>query len=306
VVRLHLDAARSPEAITAFQEALHEFEQLLQANSRHTQDRDNLAWACHNIAVSLDVGGRPDEAIAYHDRALQLREELAHDLPGNVNASVSLASSYTIKGQRLRTRGQPAAALEWLGKAIETLEKALQKERGQAEASRFLSNAYADRATVSSEDLGRQPEALADWDRAMKLAVGSRRIEIIIRRAETLARGGDHVRAAAQVNDLETTLAAVPAPVAADAYFLLGFAYALSARAASRDTQLGQDERNQLMKTYGDRAVESFRKSHAAVPLLAVYRTHLREHPELAVLRARPDFTRFLEEVTKGASASQK
>jgi hypothetical protein len=98
--------------------------------------------------------------------------------------------------------------------------------------------------------LGRCPEALQDWDRAIGLGHGLD-LELRLGRASTLAAGGDHAAAVAEADDLAGCVAAGVGMVER-----LARLYSLAASAARQDLALSDADREELADRYAARGEE--------------------------------------------------
>jgi len=144
-------------------------------------------------------------------------------------------------------------------------------------------------------DLGKPSEAeavyrqaLGDFDRALELDAGTRRTELLLGRADALARIGEVAKALAAADEL----AAAPNLTANDLY-KLACVYALAApklppadagRAAARPIAA---LRQAIAKGYRNLA-------------------HLRNDPDLNALRGREDFQKLLAELEAGKEKDSK
>jgi tetratricopeptide (TPR) repeat protein len=145
--------------------------------------------------------GRLDEARAPYEKALALHEALAKEFPEAAGHAVDLGGSYCNLGALLLELDRPEEALPWLVKAIATLEKALPRDPQPGTARQFLCNSLVTRAQALAR-LRRYSEALPDWDRALALEEGPRRVYFRLDRAATLVRAGRHAEAVAEADAL--------------------------------------------------------------------------------------------------------
>src|SRR5262249_21753159 len=81
------------------------------------------------------------------------------------------------------------------------LATARRREPENPTARQFLGNAHAGRAKTLAA-LGRDAEALKDWDQALALDGGPNRAWLVVGRSLTWARLGDHARATAEAEGL--------------------------------------------------------------------------------------------------------
>src|SRR5262249_53695893 len=141
----------------------------------------------NNLGVLLNSLGASDDAFATLSKELPIRENLAREFPGTHAHTVDLAGVYLNLGNAVQGRNQPEAALEWYAKALAQLAPVLATEPRLALARRAASRSHMARA-VALDKLGRYPEALKAWDRALDFDDGHQPAAIRQDRAVTLAR----------------------------------------------------------------------------------------------------------------------
>src|SRR5262249_4275181 len=121
------------------------------------------------LARSLTGPGRFDEAEAELHKAVPLLEKACAAAPDQTAWPAELGLAYTQFGRLFRDRGDPAAGLPWLARAVAGLKECAAKTPGLTEVRQSRIEAHADRAEALDR-LGRHAEALPDWDRAIELA----------------------------------------------------------------------------------------------------------------------------------------
>ena len=134
-------------------------------------------------------------------QACGILERLVHKYPDVIDYQADLGCAYTAKGKAAARSAKPRDVLDCNGKAIDLLEGALRRQSSFAEARKYLGMAYRERAEAY-DGLGRTADALRDWDKAVPLSEGEDLTAARIGRARTLARLGEHARAAAEVEDV--------------------------------------------------------------------------------------------------------
>lgn len=244
--------------------------------------RMELAGSYNNLGNVVRDVARFAEAEELFRKALTIKEELTSKYSAVPMYRRDLAGGYVNFGLLIRDGGDPQASLEWFGKAIDLLEPLVaQDPRGVTERL-FLRNARWARADALAQ-LGRHADAVKDFDRAM--AVNDIREPVLrARRALSLARIGEHVKAVAEAN----ALAEVPSSSGAAIYDLARIC-SLSATAAGSNSPQAEQ--------YAARAVELLR-----LAISQGYRDvdQLKKNDDLKVLRMRDDYQRLFKEIGDG------
>jgi hypothetical protein len=143
--------------------------------------------------------------------------------------------------------------------------------------------------------LGWHVESLKEWDQAIALDAGPGRPELRACRALTLAALHDHVRAAAEANEL-----ARDREPPAEQLYLLARVYGRCARVAPGANKPDPQERQMLAGEYGGRSQGLLvRAQQAGFFKDPASLARLRTDADLDALRARPDFQKWLAEVEK-------
>ena len=176
----------------------------------------------------------------------------------------------------------PAEALDWHLQAVATAEPVLAKEPQRSDARGILRCARAGRA-LALDRLARHAEAFRAWGQALTLADDSSRPTLLLGRSQSLARLGDHTRAAA---DTEAVLRS--GKPTADQLYHAAFIYALSAGQVTQDAPGSPKARD-----YADRAMARLKEA-IRNGLRDVER--LKNEPALDALRPREDFQKLLRE----------
>jgi len=181
-------------------------------------------------------------------------------------------------------------AVEWFSRTIDLLTPLAAGQTGHGEFRQLLCHAHWERALVLDR-LGRHPEAVRDWDRAIALSDDTasqgdlaKNLPALRRqRALSLAHAGQHREAVAVAKDWIKD-EQLPSATVYDAACI----FAVSAAAAKDDDKLAGE--------YAAQAVELLR--------LAVQRGYtdvenLKGNLLFAGLRQRPDFGRVVEPLEK-------
>jgi serine/threonine protein kinase len=120
-----------------------------------------------NLAGALVLLGRLDEARIEYGREVGPREELVRTHPRVIDYILTLGGAYTNLGELEVRAGRPAAALPWLARGVDTLERLLAVEPRHAVGRYYLSYTQGWRARALAA-LGRRSEALQAWDAALR------------------------------------------------------------------------------------------------------------------------------------------
>jgi hypothetical protein len=141
-----------------------------------------------------------------------------------------------------------------------------------------------------------------DRKRLLEISEGQSHISMRLFRPSPLARLGEHVKAAAEIE-------ALVADGHTQGQNLYTFAYVLSvcSAAAAKDERLAPAERERLVEKYGSRAVELLRKAQAAGYFKDPDRLNrMKGNPDFAAIHRRVDFTKLLAELEKGPQPKEE
>jgi serine/threonine-protein kinase len=289
---LYRTTNRPTLAEEAYQKAVHSWEQLVADQPRVADYRCHLAKGYHNLAILYGSTNRAALAETSYGQALGLWERLTHDHPKVLDYHVGLGATRYALGRLELARGRFAAAVDWTGRAVCTLEGVLRQEPHKAKAIQFLRDAHAARALALTR-LERHLEALADWECVLTFGPGPNDDAVRVHRAYALARVGNHARAAREARAL-----ADQAPPAAHRVYDLACVYARCLGAVRADAQLPLEEREQMARRYADRAVGLLSQARAA-GLFQGWDSleHLKKDPNLDPLREHEGYRKLLGEL---------
>ncbi|HEY3394666.1 MAG TPA: tetratricopeptide repeat protein, partial [Lacipirellulaceae bacterium] len=288
VGNLYRADGRLADAETAFREALAIKEKLAETFPSVPQFSQELARSFSNLGIVLLLLERPVDAQAEYEKSIRIYERLASDFRDVPMYAVEVAGTYSNLGRLLGDQGKVDESLPILTKSIEMLESAFRQDERLAKVRESLLVARWTRA-MTLAGLGRFPEALADWDRAIELDDGHYHNKLRLKRASNLLNMKDHVRAAAD----SQTVAEYPQATGEDLY-TAACAYAVSAQLATDDPSLAE--------SYAARAVTLLREA-----LAKGYETpaRMKTDQELHALRSREDFRKLMDEVVEEPSESE-
>jgi serine/threonine-protein kinase len=280
-----------PTAQEEMKKALKLRQELVQKNSQRPEFRHQLASSYNSYGIFLRNRSDKGGARQTYQEAVALSKQLTKEQPGILDYAEQLASTYFNLG-KLEQEEQPLLALDWLTQAADALDNDSLRDRLDVGARQILGNVYHFRG-VTLGQLKRYPEAIKDFDRAFGLKDDLNRPLVRLDRGLTLARMGDHARAADDVEGFVKTGGKLPGQ------FFVG---AARINAVSAGKLLENDatdppdakERKELAAKYVDRALDILK--------LAVQRGYqdaerLKTDKGLEPLRSRPEFQKLLQEI---------
>jgi eukaryotic-like serine/threonine-protein kinase len=294
---------RSAAAKEACRQAIALNEELIRDHPKVVAHQKRLAGTYNNLGLLYagdDEGAKAEDA---YRQSLALHEALLRDHPHVVSFMLDVAGSCENLAAHIRKSRSPEESLAWSARAIHTTETVLAQDPRDADACFGLFNASLGRARALF-DLGRREEANRDWRRAIELSEGKPLINMRLYRPNPLARLGEHLQAA---KEMETLLA--EGHTQALNIHTFSWVYAICSAAAANDARLPAAEREKLADQYGRRAVELLRRAQAA----GYYRdagrlAQMKQNKDLDTIRNRDDFKRLmaeLEAVQKGSVTNQ-
>jgi tetratricopeptide (TPR) repeat protein len=284
---------RRKEARDLYARAAQIRERLVRENPGQPDLRAELAQTFDVLGLACAHLGQLGPSQDYFRRARDLLDPLVRQHPENVEYGVSLGSVCNNAALVLRDTGRPAEAMKWHDRAVRTLEDALTRSPQNSGLRTFAVNAYGARAGTR-EQLGRYAEAAADWGRAIDLAEGdSRRDSFRTSRAICRLKQGAHAAALPEVEAM-----ASDSNPAGDTLYNLACVASLASAAVECDPLLSAPGRAALAEHCCRRALELLRRAQAAGAFATPeMRDTLRKDDDLAPLRHRDDFRRFLDGV---------
>jgi tetratricopeptide (TPR) repeat protein len=288
VGRLLSDLGRREPALAEYQQARDLLRQLVKDHPNEPRYRSNLAGSHGLLGRLLSDLGRREPALAEYQQARDLLRQLVKDHPNEPRYRNNLADACLNCGWLLVRLNHLPASLPEFDEGITLADRLLRIDARNSGASTSLLFGLCRRASVLSL-LGKQNEADADWDRAVKLASPELRPALRLERAERLARAGHYRRAASEADLLERH-EAPPAP----GLYILGRIFALNAASAARDVTRPLPEREKRAEEYARRAVAVLNRAASA----GYFRNSndaalLDRDADLTFLRDRDDYKRF-------------
>jgi serine/threonine-protein kinase len=240
--------------------------------------RNDLAVSHNNLGTLLAALGQRTAAQREYRAGLSAWERLAAEFPAVVDYAVGIGGGYANLGDLLRDSGDPAAALTLHNRSVDRLTPIVAAQPRLVEVRQFLGKSHVGRAKDYVR-LKRFPEALADWEVALRFADGSDRLGIRAGRACCLARLG-------RATDAAREAGAVAADPAATADVVYDCACAASLASAVPG--------NAVAAAHAAEAVELLRQSVARG---YADTSNLLADADLASLRKRPDYADLLWDI---------
>jgi hypothetical protein len=196
--------------------------------------------------------------------------------------------------QRFENLGRYAEARVWLGKVIDRLEELLRNGPDRPDVRSALATFVGTRALLWVRE-ERHDQALKDWERRSQLTDAPLPTDVRLFRARSLAKQGEHIDAAVEVQAIAGTV-----ELASGTMYNLACALAISVSAAQQDKRLRLTASEARAEQYAKGALTWLRKSRDA----GFFRIpgnieQLRKDADLDSLRTREDFKQFLAELEK-------
>jgi tetratricopeptide (TPR) repeat protein len=280
-----LATGQLPEAQNHFTECVAIREKLASRNPSVTQYQMERASSYGNLGTLYAKMGKIEEAERVYKTAVNILEGLLADSPKEMRVAVDLGRIYLGLGYFFNGQRKLETAVDWYSRAIRTLQAALPPGPSSSAARQALHEAYWSRAQALAA-LERKQEALADYDRAIKLEDGPNHTALRLERADTLAHLGKHAEATAEADAL-----AREEVIEAESLYQSACIFSISSEAVHRDTKISAADRQKLSAQYAARAVELLARSHAAGYFKdPAHLQTLKKDSDLDPLRSREDF----------------
>ncbi len=281
---LYLNSERLDEAEKSLREASAIVQGLQKGEPEALRDYPYLEAMCRLGLGTIGVKRR-----RFKDAEPQLRqafaayEQLSRDYPRVADYPIQVWQCYSALHDIYKEEN-PQALLELSTRGIPIMEAWLKQEPQNAIGSMALTAMYGTRALDGWTRLGRHKEALADWDRALRVDRGMFRHVILVGKAFTRAHQGQY---AAAVKEADAVLA--DRAVSAEGLFMGARVYAVAADRARDQAELADG--------YAARSVVLLRQ--ATQRGLMIFKDEarpesLRRDPDFAPLKARADFRELL------------
>jgi len=231
-------------------------------------------------------------------RSIAILEKVAADHPQNMDIAHQLVGSYHNMADTLLLEGERQSALAWSGRTIQQYRSLARRDPRNLSVSREgLRYALAERAETLIR-LGRQAEALADYEEILELSRGIRAGELFgAFHALTKSRLGDLSALAVLGEKVREIVQAGAGYQGAGiyeyymSYYDAACVYAALARLALQDQGKPPADRQQPAQRDLDRALELLDKASATGEFKGmIHLDEIRREPLLDPLRSRPRF----------------
>jgi serine/threonine-protein kinase len=296
--KAHNSLALVLENLNRYDEAAKEFEKALEYKRALASDfprvpeyQSSLANTLNSVGIMYRERRESSKAEASFREALAIRDRIAAEETGSFESMLSVAGSCCNIGMALSDQEKFEPSLPYFERAIKTLNELLVKEPRLAQAKNFLRNSHQARARVYMA-LGRYPEAIADWDKAVEFDPGPFRPAYRSLRALALAHTGDFGQALAQADELRKVPNLHGQPL-----FELACVYSLAAGALEKGSYKPPD---------GSRTAKQCVEDAIALLKLAarrqyLHRVRLEKDTDLDPLRGRDEFREYLAGLKSGS-----
>ena len=145
-------------------EAINSWEKLVEQSPVRADIRRELAGAYNTTAIHAKNAGSAAEALAWHERALKIREQLAAEAPEDPESRYALGQ--TLNNMAVMLGGRDADALDQYRRAWEHGQFALDRVPQNVAYGRLVGTAQRNIANCESR-LGSQEPALVSYQRAI-------------------------------------------------------------------------------------------------------------------------------------------
>jgi tetratricopeptide (TPR) repeat protein len=230
-------------------------------------------------------------------KAREVWEKLVSDYRGNIEYAVGLSTVDRKLGNVAQKQNNSNAAVERFAKAIRDIDSLPAPQRDDATVQSALFDAHRLRADELTANLGRHVEAIEDWNEARKFAPKNTRLLVEIRRAQTLARAGEHAEAIEAAEAIAKQADQFSKASAAKAFYDRACIYALASGAADGDMKMTPDQRTTKRDEYAEQAMKLLETARSAGFFKSSAKVNPLDSPDLNAIRDRADFRKLKEEV---------
>ena len=278
-------------ALPNYERAITTIERLAPEKRSELATRDLLYHALNGLGNAQQQLGDYHAVLASHEKALPIAQEHAAEQPEKIEYEISLAGSCCNIGNAQLTLERTDDAIRSYDRASTLLQGVLGRDPQSSQARLFLRNTYWGHARTLGR-LDRHAEAAENWRQAVEQD-GGKYTDLRVGYAESLARAGNHVAAAAEARQL-----AENRQLSGNHIYAVARVFSISAAVARDDATLSE--------TYAEEAVNLLRRSQRAGWFTDARRLRaLSEDADLRCLGERDDFRKLVAELPRQAALLQ-
>ena len=281
---IQTDMENYADAEANLKQALLARERLVKDFAGQPEHRVYLANTHGNIGRNQLFQNKVPQGKASHRKELAIREQLVAEFPGVPIYQQQLGRSVIHLGEIMLGQNQPELALKEFDRAIALLAIVPPHDRWPEFFAHFRAMATRGRARALV-GMKRYSEAISEWDRAIDLQKPPLRPNMQLERAATLARNGEHVKAAEAAEKLAADSKAT-GPILYDSACVL----AISAGVVKDNAKLSEQYTARAVVILRLTERKGFFKNPARV-------IHLKKDPDFDFLRGREDFKKLIAEL---------
>jgi serine/threonine protein kinase len=288
----HFLSQHDDQAADNYARALALREQLARKHPEAVAYQKAVATTHHDLGLLFRRDCRWSEAEHSFRRALAIQQQLLERNREVSDFALELATTQNNLGLIAHDQGKEQVAIDWYTRAAHGLDAVLEAEPRQTDARRLLAQAYAGRAW-SLSNLGKDSEALVDWDRSLAFTRDDLIPGALLGRAATLAHLGNYLEAISETDRLTPQKPSGLVPFIASARV-----YAAAVPAAARDPKLGPADRRSRAEKLAVRSIELLKRGHQGgeldnKPAVA----SLKLDRDFEAIRSRSDFVLLLKKI---------
>jgi tetratricopeptide (TPR) repeat protein len=301
---LLVNTGRPKDAEGAFRDGLDLYKGLAAEFPDVPMYRDGLAVKHMNLGHLLQDTGHPKEAEVAYREARDLQKQLVEKYSTVPEYRRTLANTQVNLGILLRDTGRPQEAEAAYHDALDLFKRLATDSRNVPDYQNDVGNTLDELGELARrrKDYPAALRLLEEAEPYLKKALDANPRNPVYRHrfcenrqwlGATLLELGEHAAASTAAAEL----ARIAAEPASDAYKAACF-FSRCIPLAEKDAKLPQARRQELAKSYGDRAVQALRQALAKGYQDAA---QLKKDKDLDPLRGRNDFRKLLAELEKGA-----
>lgn len=245
--------------------AMNAYRAAASINTRLTEDfpqvfgyQDDLAAGYNNIAMTLRTLQKYPEAFEAYQKSIKIRRRLMSQPSRIVHVGIQLADCYDNVGRLLRFQKDFTGSLEWQEKSISQLQQIIERIGDDPRVLDKLHRAYRGRAETL-DGLGQFTIAADDWKTSADIENGNDRTFLLMKRARSLALGGNISEATKEASSLLTT-----ETLDAETLFDAAGVFAIAVEAVQEDRSLTNEVREEQVAEFVKLAITALNKADVA------------------------------------------